>query len=105
MTQSDCTLLLQWSPPFLWPGHRIQHYDVTVANMSNDSSIDLDMLNATFNDAIVSYVYPIQNTLSQMCHTELLFGVTATNNSAKFLSTYYVEVLHPASTIIFMYLI
>ena len=98
-TQSDCTLLLQWSPPFLWPGHRIKHYDITVANMSNDSSIDLDMLNATFNDAIVSYIYPIHYIQSQKCHTQLLFGVTATNIYAKTLSTYYVEGQHPASTI------
>ena len=105
-TQSNCTLfLLRWSPPFLWPGHRIQSYDITVADTSNDSSIDLDMLNATFNDTIVSYVYPIHNIQSQVCHTEFLFGVTATNDYAEILSTFYVQGQHPASTIIFLYLI
>jgi hypothetical protein len=101
--QSDCTLLLQWSPPFLWPSHHIQSYNITVANMSNDTRIDLDMLNATSNDAIVSYyVYPqdLRNIRSQTCHdTGLLFGVMAINEYGEVLSTFYVEGQHPASMI------
>ena len=28
---------LMWSPPFLWPGHRIQYYNISMTNKSNGS--------------------------------------------------------------------
>ena len=99
--QSNGTLfLLQWSPPFLWPGHDIQYYSITVTNISNNSFIELSVLNATFSDALVSYVYPIDVNQSQMC-TELLFGVTAITSYGEFelLSTFSIEGQYPASKI------
>lgn len=71
--------------------------------MSDNSIIELGMLNATFSDALVLYVYPIDFNQSEMC-TELLFGVSAITSYGELLSTFYIDGQYPAGKIRFTYL-
>lgn len=43
-----------WSPPFLWPGHAIDHYLVSFVNHS-DGSVNSQRVNSTFSDHVLSY--------------------------------------------------
>lgn len=43
-----------WSPAFLWPGQRIQRYNISVTNKNNGNN-SLHMLDASFTDPIVSF--------------------------------------------------
>ena len=94
----DSSFLLQWSPPFLWPGDHIKYYNITVTNISNKSFIEVYMLNATFSDALVSYIYPIDFNQSQLC-IELSFGVSAISSSGEPLSTFDIQGKYSASKI------
>ena len=49
----NLTFLLEWSPPFLWPGQHIDHFIIKIV-MLNDGSIAHYLVNTTFDDAIAS---------------------------------------------------
>lgn len=46
-------IILKWSPPYLWPGHRIAYYNITTRNL-RDSTRMFDWINATYSDVLVS---------------------------------------------------
>ena len=67
-------LTLLWSPPFLWPGNRIQYYNITFTNRST-GSISYSRMNSTYNDQIVTFAREIQ---IQICSsTELKICISA----------------------------
>ena len=49
---------LLWSPPFLWPSERIQHYKISVIN-KNDGSTAYHMVNTTSTTPVVSLSFPM----------------------------------------------
>ena len=51
---SPTSLLLKWSPPFLWPGHHIDYFIVSTINKTDEHLIMNDTVNATMtlNDVI-----------------------------------------------------
>ena len=53
---SSFTLL--WSPPFLWPGWRIQHYNISVTD-TNDGDIAHHMVNTTSTSPLISLPLPV----------------------------------------------
>ena len=65
---------LTWSPPFLWPGHAIQYFNVSVTN-KNDGSVTYHQINSTFDDSVISFKLEIQEE-PLMC-TEFTFNISA----------------------------
>ena len=96
----NTSFLLQWCPSFLWPGHYIQYFNITVTNMRDNTLITFDLLNATFSDALrlVSYIYSIDSNQSELC-TDLLFGLSAITSYGESLSTFCIKGEHSASKI------
>ena len=76
--------MVKWSPPFLWPGQHIDHFQVRVRNLTDGSAM-LDRVNATYKDNLVSYIKHITRQQVQMC-TELLFLITAIDTNDRPLS-------------------
>ena len=47
------SILVKWSPPFLWPGYAIAFYNVSVTNTKGHT--DSYHLNTSFSDVVVSF--------------------------------------------------
>ena len=78
------TILLEWSPPYLWPGHSIDYYKITVIE-TDESGIQNTrnfIVNSTsFSDTTVTFVMDANRTTGayhelQLCN-EFLFGISA----------------------------
>ena len=71
-------LTLLWSPPFLWPGERIQYYSISFTNKS-DSSITYYRVNSSYSNQVVQFTRQIQML---MCiGAEFMFGISAISTS------------------------
>ena len=72
-------ILLKWSPPFLWPGYSIDYYNISIMNNGSTYS---HTRNATFNDALVSFmIYAEDNDMHvQSCHVlEILLSAVSSD--------------------------
>ena len=67
-------LNVTWSPPFLWPGHAIQYFNVSITNKS-DGSATYHQINSSFNDRVVSFTKEIHEG-SLMC-SEITVNISA----------------------------
>ena len=65
-------LSLLWSPPFLWPGQRIQYYNISLVNKT-DGIVAYYRVNSTFSDQLVTFVYQNEKCTS----TEIEFRISA----------------------------
>ena len=73
----NSTFLLEWSPPFLWPGQHIDYFIIKVVIL-NDGSITHYLVNTTFDDAIVSLTVELDTyDLTMSACTEFLFSILA----------------------------
>ena len=64
---------LMWSPPFLWPGQRIQRWNITVTN-KNDGNTSHHIMNSSFTDPIISFTMSWSYLqLSTMTCTEIIY--------------------------------
>ena len=54
--ENPTTLLLKWSPPFLWPGYHIDYFIVSTINKTDGHLIVIDRINTTFNDVAVKLI-------------------------------------------------
>ena len=89
LTQKNLTaLLFQWSPPYLWPGHSIQPYNVSIQNYVNDHVIH-HHINAAFDDKLVQFTFIQEKQQANNC-LEITFGITAISTDFQGLSTIYV---------------
>ena len=79
MEPSLSHLSLKWSPPYLWPGRRIQYYSVTTtANTNGNTTVtDYNAIEAAYTDVVV--MLPISYD-EQMC-IEFSFEVYAVSSS------------------------
>ena len=71
--KSATRLVVKWSPPFLWPGHSIEYYNISVTNPSNVNTT-YHRVNTTYSDALVSF--PFSSQVNQNC-MEFLFVISA----------------------------
>ena len=76
-------LLLKWSPPYLWPGHRIKYYNVSTTSL-NDGAIMYDIVNGTFSDHVITLEKPQPD---QQC-IEYRFEISAINNENELLQSF-----------------
>ena len=79
LPQNLTSFLIEWSPPFLWPGKHIEHFIITVMKLKDlDSSIVHRMVNASFNDTIVSLTVELDTCMYDFCTcSEFLFRIFA----------------------------
>ena len=73
------SLIIKWSPPFLWPGHRIKYFNITVINMSDGSVIAYYRVNTTFSDQVVTLSLSTDDIDGLNC-TEFEFRISAISN-------------------------
>ena len=76
--QSPTSLLLKWSPPFLWPGYHIDYFVVSTKNKTDDHLITADTvrINASFNDMILALNKSFNDEYVQDCN-EFTFSISA----------------------------
>ena len=78
--QSNSThITLLWSPPFLWPGKRIHHYNVFFTSKTQ-YTFTYYQVNSSYNDQVVSLTKKI-NQNESLC-TEIVFFISAFDISA-----------------------
>ena len=66
---------MKWSPPFLWPGHSIDHYNISIiGGMGKSQSIH--RVDAIFDDAVVTFLEVSDNREIWNCK-ELQFVISA----------------------------
>ena len=69
------SILVKWSPPYLWPGHSIDHYIISIiGGMGKSKSIH--RVNTTFYDAVVTFLEVSDNPEIWNCK-ELQFVISA----------------------------
>ena len=78
---------LMWSPPFLWPGQRIQRYNITVTN-KNDGNSSHYILNPSLTDPIISFSMSMSYLqLNTRTCTEVIFSISPVSESAPEMQT------------------
>ena len=77
--QSPTSLVLKWSPPFLWPGYHSDYFVVSTINKTDDHLITVDRLNATVNDVVLTLNKSLNDEHVQDCN-EFLFSLSAFND-------------------------
>ena len=58
IAKNSTHFILLWSPPFLWPGQRIQHYNISMTNTYN-GSIAHHMVDTTSTNPFVTVSFPM----------------------------------------------
>ena len=88
VTQTNSThLTLLWSPPFLWPGQRINHYHVVVLFSTKREYVVTEYrVNSSYSDQIVSLT--INHSESQILCAEFEVFVSAIGIDASELQTF-----------------
>ena len=75
--QNSTVFLLEWSPPYLWPGEHIEYFIITVTKLK-DGSIIRHMVNTSFNNTIVSLTVELDSFMYDLCTcNEFLFKIVA----------------------------
>lgn len=84
-TASTMSFLLKWSPPYLWPGHSIDYYQITVSKTDGSGNILRNarnfVVNATFSDTIITFILDANLTvgadLEWPFSSVYVFGISA----------------------------
>ena len=76
---------LMWSPPFLWPGHRIQHYNVSMTNIMSNGSILIVhyRVDTSITSPIVTASFPMSWSLinDMLSCTKFTFSISPIDGS------------------------
>ena len=73
MNPNKSSILLKWSPPFLWPGSVIDHYLISTVGAAKM----IYRVNATFRDAIVSFLKTSDHPTEILHCSEIRFDISA----------------------------
>ena len=78
MNPNKSSVLLKWSPPFLWPGSVIGHYLIKFSTVgATESDKMIYRINATFRDAIISFLKTSDHPTEILHCSEILFDISA----------------------------
>lgn len=76
--QNSTVFLLEWSPPFLWPGEHIEYFIITATKLKDGSVIHHRMVNTSFDDTIVPLTVELDAFMYDLCTcSEFLFRIAA----------------------------
>ena len=67
---------LLWSPPFLWPGHRIKYYNVSLTYNSDERETSY-FVNETYSTKVATLTWEIRSLTCTS--TQVIFSITAIN--------------------------
>ena len=84
-THNSTQILLEWFPPYLWPGQHISYFNISVINTS-DSTATYYRVNSSYSEAIVSLELSLAS-LEDTC-SELVFEISAVVDGLKILRSY-----------------
>ena len=76
MNPNKSSILLKWSPPFLWPGSVIDHYLISTVGAAESDKM-FYRVNATFRDAIVLFLKMSDHPTEILHCSEILFDISA----------------------------
>ena len=93
------SLLVKWSPPFLWPGQRINHFNISIRNISSDL-ISHRIVNTTFSDTLVTFSKFIEPEQREHC-SEIEFAVSAVAKDGGTLQPFTVKSGYPVCELTF----
>ena len=79
------SVTLKWCPPYLWTGHHIKYYTVSITNKT-DGTVTYNHINATFSDSVVAFEMKHQH---YEC-TEFVFLLFAVSGDDVHLQSYEV---------------
>ena len=85
--KNSTTFLVEWSPPFLWPGQAIEYYTISVSDEDNGLLIAQKKVNSAYNDVIVSLDVSIDEHQRQECNP-YKFTLSAMNSLNELLQTF-----------------
>lgn len=86
---NSSSVLLKWSPPFLWPGHLINHYNISVSNTTGSDKM-FYRVNSTLHDAIVSFLKTSDSPAENFHCNGMIFEITAVSESGSNLESFVV---------------
>ena len=73
---SASSVLLQWVPPYLWPGQVIDYYTVSVTG--EDGIRTVHHMNATYNDTLVLFTETVADNTQQVQNcSKMIFTLSA----------------------------
>ena len=78
------SILLKWSPPYLWPGSSIDYYIISISGTTKT----YHLVNASFDDTIATFLETADNPDGIQSCNKLTFSVSAVThrNSCKLAS-------------------
>lgn len=82
------TILLMWSPPFLWRGSSIEYFNISVTN-SHGHQIYYHV-NASFSDAVVFFEVVANESQNMQTCDELRFAISAISTDLTTLESYVI---------------
>ena len=83
-----------WSPPFLWPGQRIQQYNISVIN---NERVEHHMLDSSLTNPIITVSFPTNPSLMQF-NTQNMLACMPTMIMFSISPVYDGSVLEPIQT-------
>ena len=76
--KNSTSLTVSWSPPFLWPGHRIEHYDILFVRQGIDRDITFHRESGNYTSEVVAVTMDVQNLSKILMCSELMVCILAT---------------------------
>ena len=82
VAKSATHVTLMWSPPFLWPGQRIQCYNISVNTNKDKGASSHHMFNTSYANSTISFTMRRNNwTSSTLTCTEIKFSILPVTDS------------------------
>jgi hypothetical protein len=89
MNPNKSSILLKWSPPFLWAGSVIDHFHVSIIGAAESDKM-FYRVNTTFLDAIVSFLKTSDHPTEIWHCSEILFDISAVTDNGTELASFTV---------------
>ena len=87
LSKNDTHLTLMWSPPFLWPGQRIQHYNI-IATDNGNRRVEHRILDTLITNPVIAVPFAINSSLLQFntqnmlsCMPRIIFSISPIDRS------------------------
>ena len=76
--------LLKWCPPYLWPGHRIKYYTISLTNLI-DGTVTYENINAS---VLSDFIVTVEKSRHGEDCAKFEFSLSAVSTSNESLKTY-----------------
>ena len=80
LVKNTTHVTVSWSPPFLWSGEAISHYNISFIKNMDVETVTHHLMNHTYSDSVVSYSQEITDKL--LTCAEVMFVISAVGKSS-----------------------